>query len=236
MSTFVWDPATYDQSRRRLIPCFDAFYGTVAELVATMAPANPRILDLGAGTGLLAGAVSARVEPGALVLLDGSAAMLERAALRLAGFRPECVKADFTGEWPAPPSRPGRADGYDVIMSALAIHHLDDAEKQALFGRARAALAPGGVFINADQVAGEDAWLDEAFTRHHLAGARARGSDDAEIAAMVERMRIDRYAPAAAQVGWLRDAGFVSAGVFFQSWRFAVFAGWKAPRPAGLAN
>ena len=41
----------YDSQRRKLIPCFDDFYNTAASLVQLENEA-PRILDLGAGTGL----------------------------------------------------------------------------------------------------------------------------------------------------------------------------------------
>ena len=48
---------TYDEARRRLIPCFDAFYGTAVQVAAPplraalAAGRTPEVLDLGAGTG-----------------------------------------------------------------------------------------------------------------------------------------------------------------------------------------
>ena len=52
--TFDAHAGEYDALRRRLVPPFDAFYGTaVAALELTAAP-PARVLDLGAGTGLLA--------------------------------------------------------------------------------------------------------------------------------------------------------------------------------------
>lgn len=44
---------------------------------------------------------------------------------------------------------------YDLICSALSIHHLDPDDKHRLFGRIFSVLAPGGVFVNADQADGE---------------------------------------------------------------------------------
>ena len=50
----------YDAARRRLMPCFDGLYGTVLELIAEWGPPRgARVLDLGAGTGLLAAMVRA---------------------------------------------------------------------------------------------------------------------------------------------------------------------------------
>jgi len=44
----------YEQQRRRLIPPYDTFYGTALEALALAGRPVRRVLDLGAGTGLLA--------------------------------------------------------------------------------------------------------------------------------------------------------------------------------------
>ena len=115
MST-VWDAHTYDSERRRLVPCFDDFYGTVAEMVARFCPLPPRILDLGAGTGILSSVIVERVAVAELSLLDASADMLQRAATRLAQRRLEVLVQPLTEELPRGP--------FDAVVSALAIHHL----------------------------------------------------------------------------------------------------------------
>lgn len=229
----VWNAATYDQARRRLVPCFDAFYGTAAELVARTVPlssatAAPRVLDLGAGTGLLSEQILARVPAARPTLLDGSADMLARAASRLSVHAPELVVADFSAPLPAGP--------FDAVVSALAIHHLDDAAKRDLFARIHAVLTPGGVFVNAEQIQGRDAAEQAVFESAHLDGARALGSSEIEIAEAVDRMKIDRCAPLDAQLRWLAEAGFSRAGAYFHWFRFAVYAGWKAaPQTAARA-
>ena len=81
----IWNASTYDTERRRLIHCFDEFYGTVGELIARFCPKSPRILDLGAGTGILSAAIAGRVPAAQLQLLDASSEMLQRAAERLVG-------------------------------------------------------------------------------------------------------------------------------------------------------
>jgi tRNA (cmo5U34)-methyltransferase len=44
---------------------------------------------------------------------------------------------------------------FDLVFSALAVHHLDAAEKADLFLRVRAALRPGGRFVLGDVVVPE---------------------------------------------------------------------------------
>ena len=51
--------ADYDASRRRLIPPYDRFYDTAVDAVALSTSTPQRVLDLGAGTGLLSAKVAA---------------------------------------------------------------------------------------------------------------------------------------------------------------------------------
>jgi tRNA (cmo5U34)-methyltransferase len=211
--------AEYDEPRRRLVPCFDDFYGTAVAATAAVLRevAAPRVLDLGAGTGLLAGLIARAVPGTELILVDAAPAMLAVAERRLTGVAHRVHVADLTDPLPD--------DGYHAIVSALAIHHLDDPAKRDLYRRVAAALAPGGIFVNAEQVAGPTPELDRRYDVEWLAAIRALGSDDAEIVAARERMAYDRPAPVEAQCDWLRTAGFVDVDCFYKSWRFAVFGG-----------
>ncbi|WFE42373.1 class I SAM-dependent methyltransferase [Micromonospora sp. WMMD998] len=219
---------SYDQARRRLVPCFDAFYGTAVEVAAPplraalAAGRTPEVLDLGAGTGLLSLLLTAAIPGVRLTLVDGAPGMLAVATGHLSarGVPHRTVHADLADPLPA-----GR---YDAVVSALAIHHLDDDGKRALYRRSAAALAPGGVFVNAEQVAGPTPALDRRYDEVWTARITELGSDAEEIAASRERMRHDRPATVADQCRWLGEAGLTDVDCFFKEWRFAVFGG-RAP-------
>jgi hypothetical protein len=59
------------------------------------------------------------------------------------------------------------------VVTALAVHHLDDAGKRSLYRRVADTLAPGGVFVNAEQVAGPTPELDRRYHEFWLARVAA---------------------------------------------------------------
>jgi tRNA (cmo5U34)-methyltransferase len=60
------------------------------------------------------------------------------------------------------------------------------------------------------------------YAEWHESAARAAGSDDAEWAGALERMRHDRCVSVEDQLSWLREAGFASVDCLFKDHRFAV--------------
>jgi tRNA (cmo5U34)-methyltransferase len=136
----------YTALRWRLVPEYDGFYGAVVDVLSVSEQPPRRVLDLGAGTGLLSAAVLVAFPDVSIELLDGSEPMLAETAERLGRAVGAVHVADMAEPLPDGP--------FDAIVSALAIHHLRDADKRRLFARAREALAVGGVFVNAEQVAG----------------------------------------------------------------------------------
>ena len=212
----------YDGLRRRLVPDFDGFYGALIDVLGLLPAPPARVLDLGAGTGLVSAAVLAACPEARVELLDASEAMLEQARERLGDAVAAVHVADMSDPLPAGP--------FDAVVSALAIHHLDDADKRALFGRVADVLAPGGVFVNAEQVAAPDPGLADVYTDMWVRECRALGATESEIDGARERMRHDRCADTESQLRWLREAGFERVDCVYKHWRFAVMCGFKEAR------
>ena len=185
MSQFHFDPATYTELMREEVPDYDRLQEAVA--AATDGIAVSRVLDLGTGTGVTLAAVLARHPSASAVGIDESAAMLEAARAHPELDRPGAVDlrvADLADPLPAGP--------FDLVVSALAVHHLDGPAKADLFRRVAAVVDPPGRFVLGDVVVPED-----------QADAVTPVSDD-----------YDRPSSVADQLGWLEEAGFNSVVVW----------------------
>jgi tRNA (cmo5U34)-methyltransferase len=208
---------TYDADRAKLIPCYDAFHRRATDLIPAGAT---RILDLGAGTGILTTFVRSWYPNAHIHLIDFSAPMIDIARTRLAADNNLSFEvADYT----AVPL----GENYDAIVSALSIHHLEHAAKKALFAKIFAALRPGGVFVNAEQVAGPTPALDEFYKKLWLQQVREAGATPQQIADSLYRQQDDRCASVEDQLDWMREAGFTDADCWFKDNRFAVLAGTR---------
>jgi tRNA (cmo5U34)-methyltransferase len=217
--TFSAHAAEYDALRRRLVPDYDGFYGAAVEVLERVAGDVRRVLDLGAGTGLLSAAIADAFPGVAIELLDASQAMLALAQRRLGEAVSAVHLADMSGALPAGP--------FDAVVSALAIHHLEHLDQRALMAHVYAALRPGGVFVNAEQVDAPTPELTGLYERRWAEDCRALGAAEQEIDAARERMRHDRCTDVETQLAWLRDAGFATADCIYKSWRFAVLIAQK---------
>ena len=115
----------YDSQRKYLIPCFNDFYSACLPLVKSLTHAK-KVLDIGAGTGLFSQFIYDQNPDLHFTLVDLSAQMLNVANERFAGSDNfEFLELDFSKD-----ALPGK---YDIIISGLAIHHLEDSEKAKLY-------------------------------------------------------------------------------------------------------
>lgn len=165
-----------------------------------------RFLDLGTGDGRLLALVRSHHPHAQGIGLDSSEPMLARAADRF-DVNPEIELRRHDLAEPLTERGP-----FDAVVSALAIHHLEDGRKRELFAEVHRLLAPGGVFANLDLVRSATAQLHERF-RNEI----GRVEDDPS----------DRLAGLADQLSWLGEAGFDGVDCHFKWLELALLVAIK---------
>ncbi len=172
---FHFDPSTYAEMIHEDIPWYDEFQEAVAQASGSGAA---RVLELGTGTGETARRLLERHPDARLVGVDESASMLAAARSALPADRVTLHVGAIEGPLPEGP--------FDLVASALCVHHLDGRLKRDLFARVRGVLAPGGRFVLGDVIVPLDA-----------ADAVIPLSDG-----------YDHPSPLADQLRWLAETGF----------------------------
>jgi ubiquinone/menaquinone biosynthesis C-methylase UbiE len=125
-------------------PTFQRLAATVVELAVPNQ--RDRVVDLGAGTGLLSLALAPRVET--VVAVDYAPAMLARLRERMRASsigNVDCVVADLR-------SLPVPDESATLVVSNYAFHHLTDVEKELALAEARRILEPGGRLVLCDMM------------------------------------------------------------------------------------
>jgi tRNA (cmo5U34)-methyltransferase len=141
---FHFDPDIYLELMASEVPAYERFQAEVASAASDIDAR--RILELGTGTGETARRVLAHHPEARLVGIDASADMLEHARRALPGTDLRVARL----EDPLPPGP------FDLVFSALAVHHVDGPGKADLFRRVATELNPGGRFVLGDVIVPED--------------------------------------------------------------------------------
>lgn len=210
----------YDARRGCFIPRFDDFYGTMVGFVARFFPKPRSILDLGAGTGLLSKHFLAHFPDAEYTLVDVSEGMLEIARDRFRcspNFRYETM--DYSKDLP---------DGeFDLIASALSIHHLPEGDKASLYRNAFDRLPEKGLFVNFDQFDAGSSLMEEKYESWWLDYIGASGLTEQERAKWLERRSLDRENSVERTQSMLAEIGFPTVECVYRFMKFAVIIAMK---------
>ena len=216
------------------VPKRDEQLAFILELFPWPTETPLRVLDLGAGFGAIAKEILTRYPRSSVTCLDGSGEMMKIARERLAQFG-ERVSFHL-GDLAYPTWRDRLSGTYDATVSALAIHHITDERKRALYAEVFGLLKPGGVFLNDDSILTPQPWqarFESLRYRYIQEQERAlRGTTRSIKEIMAERKarsghRQSYKAPLRNQLEWLIEAGFEAVDCFWKYLDHAIFGGIK---------
>ena len=210
----------YDANRRKFIPCFDDYYESTTRFIAAGIDEPKRILDLGAGTGLLSYYWYQHFPKAEYVLVDVSEEMLKIARKRFSGIATVDFQIiDYADTLPE--------GDFDVIVSALSVHHLENDGKKNLFARVHEKLPNGGLFVNYDQFCAGQPELDGWFDSYWESQLMRSGLTAHDIALWKERRKLDRECSIEQEAAMLRECRFKAVKCVYSCQKFSVIAAIK---------
>jgi tRNA (cmo5U34)-methyltransferase len=221
---FEREAREFDELIVRLIPRYDEMISAMIAAIP-FAPDQPlRVIDLGCGTGTVAARVKQRFPRARITCVDLAENMLALARTKLAAFDGiDVEQGDFlTYQFKGP---------YNVALSSLALHHLEtDADKRSFYSRLFAALAPGGVFWNADAALGATPAVQQMFMEKWKDHMRVTVPErEIEERWFTKHADEDHPAKLNEHFRWMQEVGFVDPEVI---WRYFYCGVYGAHKPA----
>ena len=210
----------YDMNRQKFIPCFEDFYQASTKFIASNLEDPKRILDLGAGTGLLSSFWFQHYPASEYVLVDIADEMLDVARKRFANINNVSYQIlDYSKEFPK--------GTFDIVVSALSIHHLEDEDKLDLFTRLYNMLPSGGLFVNYDQFCAGQQEMNHWFDSYWESQLATSGLTDHDIELWKERRKLDRECSVEQEVDMLYKSRFKAVKCVYSYQKFSVIVAVK---------
>jgi tRNA (cmo5U34)-methyltransferase len=198
----------------------------------------PLIVELCCGAGDLAAYLLEKLPAARYLALDGSPAMLAETTRQCAPFRDRLTTQTFdlsSDDWRQMREQP------HIVVSSLAVHHVDGDGKRKLFRDLYGLLARGGAFILADIMRPTSeagfAVAAEAYER----AVAMRSLEERGDLSMLDKLRelrwnyfrypnddaIDQPSTVKEHLEWLEEAGFRGVDLYWALAGHAIVAGVK---------
>ena len=217
---FENEAVEYDETIIKLIPYYKEMVHAIVSTIPFKSDSEIEIIDLGCGTATISQAVGQVFPKAKLTLVDVAENMLQMAQQKL-GVDKTYINADF--------NEFNFEKEYDVIVSSLALHHLEtDLEKQVFYTKIYNALKEGGIFINGDVVKAQTQKLQEIFTSEWVKYMnRSIDMKEIEDKWLPNYYAEDRPIALMNHLEMLDKAGFKNIDVIWKYYGFCVYKGEK---------
>ena len=210
----------YDSNRRKFLPCFDDYYINTTKFIVSNIDEPKRVIDLGAGTGLLTYFWYRQCPNSEYVLVDIADEMLNVARKRFEGIGSISYQIEnYIHKLPD--------TIFDTVISALSIHHLEDGDKAKLFSRIYDNLPSGGLFVNYDQFCAEQPQMNKWFNSYWESQIEHSGLTDKDIELWKERRKLDKECSVEQEVDMLKNCKFNVVKCVYSYQKFSVIAAIK---------
>jgi len=209
----------YDGLIPRLIPRYREQHDLILQLIPFETNAHIKVLDLGAGTGILSALILQAFPQANVLAFDIAEKMLKVCQTNLSAYQERLTlqQGNFAED--------NFGNRYDLVVSGLAIHHLDSAGKQTLFKKLFQSMNSGGILLIRDIVTAATPRLTEQYEQLWRQYIKANREDDA--AWFQKYQEEDIPSSVEEQTRWLSEAGFADTACHWRHLNFAIFGGVK---------
>ncbi|KZX17168.1 class I SAM-dependent methyltransferase [Methanobrevibacter filiformis] len=211
----------YNEDIVKLIPKYNEMLESLLNSVEFNTDSEIKVLELGSGTGILTKKIKERFPNSEIVSIDLSYNMVEKAKENLKSYgNIEFKVGDFT--------KIDLGSGYDVVISSLAIHHLEaNPDKIELFSRIYDSLKENGIFYNADVLLGSSEYIKYINSYIFKEYLKINFTEEEILKIAKNREEVDYPSTLFNQLNWLERVGFRNIEVVWKYYGHGVYGGKK---------
>ncbi|MCP3660165.1 MAG: class I SAM-dependent methyltransferase [Bacteroidetes bacterium] len=219
--TFNDQAKNYDKQMSKIIPFYLDMLDALINAIPFESKKSLKICELGCGTGNVTLLLKQKFPSSKITCVDMSENMLKAAKTKLNKYSDityilkDFDKLKFTGK-------------FDLIISSLALHHLEtDENKKQFYQKIYAALKKDGVFYNADVTKGATAYLEKMYLTQWIEFMQMQLKDE-EIKEYIKiRNRSDIPVSLDKHITWLKEIGFKNVDVVWKYYAGTVYGAIK---------
>ncbi len=210
----------YDEQRKFFIPCYKDYYETSISFLSHCKNDFKSVLDLGAGTGLLTKYLYQKFPSAFFTLVDVSEQMLEIAKIRFKNqMNIEYIISDYSKTFPK--------QKFDLIASALSIHHLDNDSKMNLYSLIYENLEKDGFLINLDQFNSNSNLINEQYNKWWYQYIKNSSISEKDRESWLGRRELDQENTIDETILMLKKIGFKHCECIYSFMKFGVILAIK---------
>jgi tRNA (cmo5U34)-methyltransferase len=221
LSHFEEEAAEFDQTIVKLIPNYHKMCEILLDFIPYSQLDNFSVVDLGCGTGTLAKRIADKYPNAQITCVDISENMLELAKHKIQKpitlIKNDFYELEFT-------------QTYDVMVSSLALHHLDTTQDKLMFyKKIFHALSQKGIFINVDIMLGCNSFVQKKYLEYWKSFMLESVSEEkVENQWLPNYYSEDRPASLATHFDLLKKSGFSFIDCVYKNYNYGVYLAQKS--------
>lgn len=206
-----FDVVEYDRQIKRTLPFYEEMFQQIVDIVRILNLQSPRWLDVGCGTGKMAGIVLNNFDIQKMVCIDVEKEMLERAERLCDNEKVEFLQCDVR-------ELPYR-EIFDIVTDVQVNHYFKKDERVAAIKKCYNALKGNGIYVSFENFAPDSEENTRLYLERWKQFQIANGKTEKEAASHIERYGRDYFPVTISEsIRLLKDCGFRGVEILWVSY------------------